>query len=102
MTPGWVAGASATVLAYFFPDEAAQILADVAAIDIEIAKSVLLDRTNLAVDAEPGADQLKVLKIIGPIFVESGAVASQDQIDEALDTLFNTDYVKNANPDLIG
>ena len=84
------------------PDEAAQILADFAGIDIAIAKSVLLDRTNLAVDGEPGADQLAVLKIIGPIFVESGAVASQDQIDGALDTLFNTDYVKNANPDLIG
>jgi len=84
------------------PDEAAQILADVAGIDIAIAKSVLLDRTNLAIDPEPGAAQLKVLKVIGPIFVESGAVASQDQIDDALDTLFNTDYVKNANPDLIG
>ena len=84
------------------PDEAAQILADVAGIDIAIAKSVLLDRTNLAIDPEPGAAQLKVLKVIGPIFVESGAVASQDQIDVALDTLFNTDYVKNANPDLIG
>ena len=84
------------------PDEAAQILADVAAIDIEIAKAVLLDRTNLAVDPEPGADQLAVLKIIGPIFVTSGAVASQDQIDDALASLFNTDYVKNANPDLIG
>jgi len=84
------------------PDEAAQILADVAAIDIEIAKAVLLDRTNLAVDGEPGADQLAVLKIIGPIFVDSGAVANQDQIDDALASLFNTDYVKNANPDLIG
>jgi sulfonate transport system substrate-binding protein len=84
------------------PDEAAQILADVAGIDIAIAKSVLLDRTNLAVDGEPGAAQLKVLKVIGPIFVDSGAVASQGQIDDALDSLFNTDYVKNANPDLIG
>ena len=84
------------------PDEAAQILADVAAIDLEIAKAVLLERTNLAVDGEPGADQLAVLKIIGPIFVDSGAVANQDQIDDALASLFNTDYVKNANPDLIG
>ncbi len=84
------------------PDEAAQILADVAGIDIEIATSVLLERTNLAVDPEPGKAQHDVLAIIGPIFVESGAVASQDQIDDALDSLFNTDYVKNANPDLIG
>ena len=84
------------------PDEAAAILAEVAGIDIAIAESVLLERTNLAVDPEPGDDQRKVLEIIGPIFVSSGAVASQDQIDEALDSLFNTDYVKNANPDLIG
>jgi sulfonate transport system substrate-binding protein len=84
------------------PDEAAQILADVAGIDIAIAKSVLLDRTNLAVDPKPGKKQLAVLKIIGPIFVSSGAVASQDQIDDALKTLLNTDYIDDANPDLIG
>jgi len=63
---------------------------------------VLLERTNLAVDPEPGEAQRTVLAVIGPIFVESGAVASQDQIDDALESLFNTDYVKNANPDLIG
>ena len=84
------------------PDDAAQILADVAGIDIEIATSVLLDRTNLAVDPEPGEAQRKVLAVIGPIFVESGAVASQDQIDDALESLFNTDYIDNADPDLIG
>lgn len=84
------------------PDEAAQILSDVAAIDIAIAESVLLDRTKLDIDPEPGAAQRAVLEIIGPIFVTSGAVASQDQIDDALDSLFNTDFVKNAAPDLIG
>jgi len=84
------------------PDEAAQILADVAGIDIAIAKSVLLDRTNLAVDPKPGKAQKDVLAIIGPIFVESGAVASQDAIDGALDSLFNTDYIDKASPELIG
>ncbi len=84
------------------PDEAAQILADVAGIDIAIAESVLLERTNLDIDPEPGKAQKDVLAVIGPIFVESGAVASQGSIDDALDTLFNTDFVKNADPDLIG
>jgi len=84
------------------PDEAAEILADVAAIDIAIAKAVLLDRTALDIDPKPGTKQEDVLKIIGPIFVDSGAVASQDQIDDALASLFNTEYIDKANPDLIG
>jgi len=84
------------------PDEAAQILADVAAIDIAIAESVLLDRTALDIDPKPGKKQHDVLAIIGPIFVDSGAVASQDQIDDALESLFDTEYIDNANPDLIG
>jgi sulfonate transport system substrate-binding protein len=84
------------------PDEAAAILAEVASIDIAIAESVLIDRTNLAVDPKPGKKQLDVLKVIGPVFVSAGTVATQDQVDDALDTLFNTEYIDNANPDLIG
>ena len=84
------------------PDEAAAILAEVAAIDIAIAESVLIDRTNLAVDPKPGKKQTDVLKIIGPIFVQTGAVASQDQIDDALETLFNTQYIDNVDTSLVG
>ena len=84
------------------PDEAAAILAEVAGIDIAIAESVLLDRTNLEVDPVPGATQRDVLEVVGPIFVDSGAVASQDAIDDALDSLFTTEYIDNADPDLIG
>ncbi|TBN56761.1 aliphatic sulfonate ABC transporter substrate-binding protein [Glaciihabitans arcticus] len=84
------------------PDDAAQILADVAGIDIAIAKSVLLERTALDIDPKPGTAQTDVLAIIGPIFVESGAVADQGAIDDALDSLFNTEFIDNANPDLIG
>jgi sulfonate transport system substrate-binding protein len=84
------------------PDEAAAILAEVAAIDITIAESVLLDRTNLEVDPQPGQAQYDVLAFIGPIFVSSGAVGTQDAVDAALDSLFNTEYIDNANPDLIG
>jgi sulfonate transport system substrate-binding protein len=84
------------------PDEAAAILAEVAGIDLAIAESVLIDRTNLEVDPTPGAAQLAVLEVVGPIFVESGAVATQDAIDDALASLFNTEYIDNANPELIG
>jgi sulfonate transport system substrate-binding protein len=84
------------------PDETAQILADVAGIDLAIAESVLIDRTKIDLDPKPGKAQRDVLAIIGPIFVDSGAVANQQQIDDALDTLFNTEFVEKANPDLIG
>ena len=84
------------------PDETAAILAEVAGIDIEIATSVIQDRTNLEVDPVPGEKQRGVLAFIGPIFVESGDVASQDLIDSALESLFDTQFVENANPELIG
>jgi sulfonate transport system substrate-binding protein len=83
------------------PDEAAQILADVAGIDIEIAQAVLNERSNLSVPAVPGDAQRKVLEVIGPIFVDSGDVASQDLIDDALDTLFEPTYAEQADPDAL-
>ena len=83
-------------------DDAAQILADVAGIDITIAKSVLIDRTNLEVDPKPGKAQTAVLKVIGPIFVTIGSVASQDQIDDALDSLYDTTYIDSVDTSLIG
>jgi sulfonate transport system substrate-binding protein len=84
------------------PEETAEILAAVAGIDVEIATAVIADRTNLEVDPKPGKKQRDVLAFIGPIFVESGDVASQDAIDDALDSLFNTTFIDNANPGLIG
>jgi sulfonate transport system substrate-binding protein len=84
------------------PDETAAILAEVAAIDLPIAQSVLLDRTALDIDPVPGAAQTKVLKFIGPVLVSSGAVASQDQVDAALKSLYNTSFIENADPSLIG
>jgi len=84
------------------PDETAAILAEVAGIDISIATSVIQDRTNLQVDPTPGQKQHDVLAFIGPIFVQSGDVASQDLIDAALDSLFNTTFIDTADPSLIG
>jgi sulfonate transport system substrate-binding protein len=79
------------------PDEVAQILATEAGIDPAIATATL-ERTDLAIDPVPGAAQTKVLKVVGPIFVDSGDVATQGQIDTALDTLFEPKYAKAADP----
>lgn len=84
------------------PDQAAQILADVSGIDISIASSVLLERTNLQVDPKPGKAQTDVLAVIGPIFVTIGSVAGQDQIDDALDSLYDTTYIDNVDTSVIG
>ena len=84
------------------PEEAAAILAQVAGIDVTIAEAVLIDRTVLELDGIPGDKQRDVLAIIGPIFVESGDVASQDLIDDALDTLFDPTFAEQADPDAIG
>lgn len=84
------------------PDEAAAILGGVAGIDLAIAESVLIERTALDIDPKPGKKQLDVLKVIGPVFVSAGSVLTQDQVDDALDSLFNTEYIDNANPSLIG
>ena len=80
------------------PEETAEILAEVAGIDVEIANAVIIDRTNLDVVPIPGDAQRAVLEKIGPVFVESGDVSSQEQVDEALDTLFDDSLVRNADP----
>ncbi|MFC3298171.1 aliphatic sulfonate ABC transporter substrate-binding protein [Arthrobacter agilis] len=84
------------------PEETAAILADVAGIDPSVASSVIIDRTNLVVDPAPGDAQRSVLEKIGPVFVETGDVQSQEQIDEALESLFDASLVEKADPDAIG
>lgn len=84
------------------PAETAEILAEVAGIDLAIAEAVLIDRTVIDLDPVPGAKQRAVLEFIGPIFVESGDVANQALIDAALDSLFNTEFIEAADPSRIG
>ncbi|MFF1573371.1 aliphatic sulfonate ABC transporter substrate-binding protein [Leifsonia sp. NPDC058292] len=84
------------------PEETAKILSDVAGIDPAVATTVISERTNLDVSPIPGDAQLKVLKKVGPIFVESGDVKSQADIDTALKTLLNPTFVKKADPSAIG
>jgi sulfonate transport system substrate-binding protein len=84
------------------PEEAAQILADAAEIELPVATAVLTDRTNLEIDPIPGQTQTDVLTVIGPIFVSNGDVASQDLIDTALNSLYDTQFAEKADPDAIG
>ncbi|SDQ05980.1 aliphatic sulfonate ABC transporter substrate-binding protein [Quadrisphaera sp. DSM 44207] len=80
------------------PQETASVLAEVAGIDPAVATATL-ERTTLDVDPVPGEAQRAVLERVGPIFVTNGDVPSQEQIDEALDTLFETTYVEAADPE---
>jgi sulfonate transport system substrate-binding protein len=80
------------------PDETAEILAGVAGLDLAVATKVITERSNLDVDPVPGDAQVEVLEKIGPIFVELGDVASQQQVDDALDTLINDEFVTKADP----
>jgi sulfonate transport system substrate-binding protein len=83
------------------PDETAKILADVAGLDLDVATKVITERSNLDVNPVPGDAQLKVLKKIGPTFVATHDVASQAQIDDALDTIINDTFATKADPSAI-
>ncbi|WP_432397200.1 aliphatic sulfonate ABC transporter substrate-binding protein [Pseudarthrobacter sp. L19] len=83
------------------PDETAQILAEAASLDLAVAKTVVLQRSNLNVNPAPGEAQRKVLAKIGPTFVETGDVASQKQIDDAVGSLLDDSLVKKADASAI-
>jgi sulfonate transport system substrate-binding protein len=83
------------------PDATAALLAEVAAIDPSVAATVIAERSNLGVDGVPGEAQASVLRVIGPIFVASGDVASQQQIDDALAALIEPTFALAADPNRI-
>jgi sulfonate transport system substrate-binding protein len=80
------------------PDETAQILADVAGLDLDVAKTVIAERSNLDVDPAPGQKQRDVLEKIGPTFVEIGDVTDQQKVDDAIDSLLDDSLVLKADP----
>jgi sulfonate transport system substrate-binding protein len=80
------------------PDETARILSEVAGLDLAVATKVINERSNLDVDPIPGEAQRSVLAKIGPIFVDSGDVSSQDQVDAALASLINDTFARRADP----
>ncbi|WP_413451866.1 aliphatic sulfonate ABC transporter substrate-binding protein [Georgenia phoenicis] len=79
------------------PEETVEILADVAGIEPAVAEKVVLERTNLGIDAVPGDAQRAVLEVVGPIFVETGDVTSQEQIDTALEELIDDTWARQAD-----
>lgn len=76
------------------PDETAEILAEYAAIDLDVAERVISERVNFEVDPVPGDDLYAALEASGPFFVENGDVDSQDQVDEALESLFRSEFAE--------
>jgi sulfonate transport system substrate-binding protein len=79
------------------PEETAQLLADAASIDLEVAKTVIAERSNLDVSGVPGDAQVKVLEAIAPIIAESGDVAGgQAAIDDAIDSIVHDDFALKA------
>ncbi|ORB31019.1 aliphatic sulfonate ABC transporter substrate-binding protein [Mycolicibacterium parafortuitum] len=84
------------------PDETAKILADAAGLEPAVAEKVIRERSNLDVDQVPGATQLAVLEKIGPIFVDLGDVPNQQQVDDALASLVNDSFAKQADATRLG
>ncbi|MEV4899980.1 aliphatic sulfonate ABC transporter substrate-binding protein [Citricoccus sp. NPDC055426] len=78
------------------PEETAEILAEVAGLEPEVATVVIEERSNLDVDPVPGQAQLDVLEVVGPILVETGDVASQENVDDALAELLEPSFAEQA------
>ncbi|TLP99735.1 aliphatic sulfonate ABC transporter substrate-binding protein [Nesterenkonia salmonea] len=77
------------------PDETADILAEYAGIDGDVAELVLNERVNFDIDPVPGDDLYAALEPVGPFFVENGDVDSQDAVDDALEDLFWSDFAQD-------
>ncbi|WP_313823755.1 aliphatic sulfonate ABC transporter substrate-binding protein [Citricoccus sp.] len=78
------------------PEETAAILAEVAGLEQDVATTVIEERSNLDVDPVPGQAQLDVLEVVGPILVETGDVASQENVDRALAELLEPSFAEKA------
>ncbi len=78
------------------PEETASILAEVAGLEQDVATIVIEERSNLDVDPVPGQEQLDVLEVVGPILVETGDVASQENVDKALAELLEPSFAEEA------
>lgn len=79
------------------PDETAQLLADAASIDLDVAKRVINERTNLGVSGVPGEAQLEVFKTIAPTIANSGDVkGGQEAVDQAIDTIIYDSFALKA------
>lgn len=72
------------------PDDAAALLAQEASLDLDVARTVLVERTNVDVSLVPGAAQRTVLETVLPVLVAEGQVRSEEEARRALDSLYDT------------
>lgn len=87
----------ARVWALEHPEETAQLLADAASIDLEVAKTVIAERSNLDVSGVPGEAQVQVLEKISPIIAESGDVSGgQEALDKAIASIVFDEFALKA------
>ena len=78
------------------PDATAAALAKEAALSTAVATTVIKERTLINIDPIPGQTQTDLLAKIGKVFVANGDVATQAQVDNALKTLYDTQFIKRA------
>ena len=79
------------------PEETAQLLADAASIDLEVARTVISERSNLDVSGVPGEAQVTALRNISGIIAESGDVlGGQEALDAAIDSIIADQFALQA------
>lgn len=78
------------------PDEAAALLAQEASLEPAVASKVLTERTNVEVSLVPGEAQQQILETITPVLVAEGQVRSQEEADQALETLYVVEPAQQA------
>ena len=78
------------------PDATYAVLAAASGLSTEVAKVVITERTLVDINPVPGKKQTKLLANIGKVFVANGDVPTQAQVDQALDSLYDTTFIKRA------
>ncbi|MDA3146709.1 aliphatic sulfonate ABC transporter substrate-binding protein [Leucobacter sp. UCMA 4100] len=80
------------------PDAVAELLADAASIDLEVAKTVVNERSNLDVSGVPGEAQVAVLEAIAPIIADSGDVkGGEEALAKAISTIVHDAFALKAS-----
>ena len=77
------------------PEETVEILAEYAGIETEVAERVLEERVSFDIDPVPGEQLHSSIEPVGPFFVDNGDVDTQDAVDEALESLFRTEFAED-------
>ncbi|MUN55480.1 aliphatic sulfonate ABC transporter substrate-binding protein [Kocuria koreensis] len=77
-------------------EEAIAVFAEEAGISDDVARTVW-DRTHLDIDPVPGDDQLRVLRNIAPILVDSGDVSERKDADDAVENIIEKKYARAAD-----